>query len=425
MNFLTKLILLSSLTALTSAHAVDGDDTHDHDAHAPAFEPIDQADDDGAEPHSDHEHEEGHSHDDDDHESEHPEHESEDDDHDHDGHDDEKTVVELDRDQLSLAGITVKELDARKVDLELYAPGEIKANGYTSYIVSPRTDSVVLRRHVTLGEHIEAGQPLVTLFSEAVTEAQASYQLSAAELQRVRRLGKQAVGEKRFIEAETSFESAQGRLIAYGMSRDAIDAIDASGPDDLGEYTLTAAIGGVVLSDDFRQGQRVEAGDALMELADEDELWVEARLSSGNRMHLDVGQAAEVRVAGERFPAVIAQEAHTIDPETRTRVVRLLVRNQSHRLHPGLFVDVYFTFKTSRPVLAVPEAALMRREDGDWTVFVESAPGQFTATEVRLGRALGSLREISGIPAGSRVVTSGAFFVASQAAKGGFDPHNH
>jgi len=68
---------------------------------------------------------------------------------------------------------------------------------------------------------------------------------------------------------------------------------------------------------------------------------------------------------------------------------------------------------------------LMRGADGDWTVFIEHEPGQFEPQEIELGRSLGQWREITGLEAGIRVVTKGAFFVASQIAKGGFDPHNH
>jgi hypothetical protein len=32
---------------------------------------------------------------------------------------------------------------------------------------------------------------------------------------------------------------------------------------------------------------------------------------------------------------------------------------------------------------------------------------------------------IEGVPAGSRVVTQGAFFIQSELAKSGFDVHNH
>ena len=99
--------------------------------------------------------------------------------------------------------------------------------------------------------------------------------------------------------------------------------------------------------------------------------------------------------------------------------------NREHRLHPGQFAEVYFRFLTKMPVMAVSESALMRGPDGDWMVFVEDHPGEFLPVEVELGRALGGLREITGVEPGSRVVSEGAFFVASQIAKGGFDPHNH
>jgi len=86
---------------------------------------------------------------------------------------------------------------------------------------------------------------------------------------------------------------------------------------------------------------------------------------------------------------------------------------------------VYFRFTTKEPVLAVPESALMRGADGDWTVYVEAAEGEYESVEVELGRSIGGLREVSGLAEGQRVVLRGAFFVASEIAKGGFDPHNH
>ena len=102
------------------------------------------------------------------------------------------------------------------------------------------------------------------------------------------------MGEKRYIFAQTDYEADYGRLLAFGLSKAAISAL-AEKSQPLGEYTLVAANAGAVLSDDFHQGQRVESGQALMELADERELWVEARLAptfdSGQRRLLGSGQS--------------------------------------------------------------------------------------------------------------------------------------
>jgi cobalt-zinc-cadmium efflux system membrane fusion protein len=343
--------------------------------------------------------------------------------------------------KMDLANIKVSPLIKKKYTRSIYAPGEIKANGYTSYIVSPRTESVIINRHAILGEHVIKGQPLVTLFSEAMAEAQANYRVAYSEWQRVKKLTKGTVSESQLVKSETNHDAAFGRLIAYGLTPDAISSINSisntanidktntAQPDNkfanLGQYTLVAQRAGAVLSDDFSQGQRVAAGEKIMVLADEENLWVEARISPNKILALPVGTVANIEFSGKLHPAKVIQEAHTIDPLTRTRSIRLLVENADDKLHSGMFVNVFFQLNTPKPMLAVPETALMRSADGDWTVFVEDHPGEFETVEVELGMALGKFREIIGLPENTSVVTEGAFFISSEMAKGGFDPHNH
>ncbi|GHF79144.1 efflux RND transporter periplasmic adaptor subunit [Thalassotalea marina] len=333
--------------------------------------------------------------------------------------------VSFSQEQMTLADILVKSITPQFHSRFIYAPGEVKANGYKSYIVSPRTDSVVIRRHATLGEHVVQGQVLVTLFSEAMAQAQADYLVASTEWQRVKKLGNSTISESQLLQAETAFNASFGKLIALGMTEQAIGDISIKHSKTLGQYSLIAQRAGVVLQDDFTQGQRVAAGDSVMLLADEQDLWVEAKVAPNKELNISLNSPATVEFAKQKFAAKVIQEAHTIDPQTRTRIVRLSVANESDRLHSGMFVKIYFHFNTQEKVMAVPEGALVRSADGDWTVFVEQHPGEFKAVEVTLGRSLGNNREIFGLEPGSQVVTKGAFFVASQIAKSGFDPHNH
>lgn len=459
MNKILIAMLIAGLTTTSISYAQEPSVKHDHDNHKSDSEHRhDEHKSDGEHGHDDHKSEEKHDHNEhesdekhnhDNHKSDsghrhddhkpkekhehgthksltkgsHDDHRSSDE-HRHDDHE-EAASASFNAEQLTLAGIQVEALNANHVDYQLYAPGEILSNGYTSYRVSPRVASVVLKRHVALGDHVKQGQPLVTLFSENVAKAQAIYRTAWPEWKRVRDLGRKAVGEKRYINAKTSFEASQATLQAFGLSSSDLRLLTSQKTLSLGEYTLRAEIDGVVLADGFEQGQHIEAGASLIVLADENQLWVEAHLSSNVLLTLGVGTKAEVVAGDVRVKATVTQEAHTIDPVTRTRTVRLLVDNSEHRLHPGQFAEVFFRFHTEKPVLAVPETALMRSADGDWTVFVEDHPGKFQPVEVKLNRSLGQLREISGIAPNTRIVTKGAFFVASQIAKGGFDPHNH
>jgi len=365
----------------------------------------------------------------DDHEKGHEEDKDGHDEHGHEGDNKEEEEHEegitIDPKKMSLANIKVESVKPEYQFSTVYAPGEIKANGYKSYVVSPRTESVIISRHAALGEHVEIGQKLVTLFSEAMAQAQADYLIASTQWQRIKKLGNKTVSESRLLQAETTYNASYGKLIALGLTEKAIKSISNKDIKAFGQYTLTAQRGGVVLQDDFIQGQRVDAGDTVMLLADEKQLWVEAKVSPNKKLNLSIDSPAVLKLEGQSYNAKVIQEAHTIDPITRTRIIRLGVDNSDDNLHSGMFVKVYFQFATKQKVMAVPEEALIRSADGDWTVFVEDHPGEFKAVEVELGRALGGFREIIGLNSGTRIVTKGAFFVASEIAKGGFDPHNH
>lgn len=187
-------------------------------------------------------------------------------DHNEDGHNEEGGEQEegasasLNSVQMNLADIKVGVLPAKKVDYQLYAPGEILFNGYTSFRVSPRVASVVLRRHVALGEHVKQGQPLLTLFSESLVQAQANYRTAWPEWQRVRELGRKIVGEQRYVSAKAGLEASEATLLAYGLAEADLKALSSQDTKTLGQYILRAEIDGSVLTDDFEQGHSSKQG---------------------------------------------------------------------------------------------------------------------------------------------------------------------
>lgn len=425
---LTPILLLALVLPLPG-YAGDG---HDHEYASGQNQTLSEP---GKEPEHDHQHEQDDQHNDSGHGQ--------------DEHNDNENSVHLSAEQIQQAGIISRIIPAEKTDIPLLAPAEIRANGYRSFVVSPRVDSVVITRHVALGDHVQPGQPLLTLFSEGVASAQAELRSARSEWQRVKNLGKNAAGAARYNQAENTLAAARARLTAYGLNADA-----ELTPASFGEYQLTAQTAGLVLSDDFQQGQRVTAGSALMQITDETTLWAEARLPAESELHLTRDSRVMLNVAGLNISAQISHESHTIDPLTRTRIVRLTVENPDHRLHPGLFASADFYTRSETAITLVPETALVRGSDGDWQIFIERAPGEFSALEVERGRTIRTaqppqttqttgrtadkaeetLIEISSKDSAAHsehsvsqypIVVAGAFFIASEQAKGGFDPHNH
>ena len=347
------------------------------------------------------------------------------------GHGDEHNeegVVKLSPKQMKMANVQVTEIQLRTIPEVLRAPGEVKFNAYKTVKITPRIAAQVVGRSVKLGDEVKKGQRLLTLSSVEMAEAQGEYLVAHREWLRVKKLGRKVVSERRYTEAKVNWELARGRIQAYGMTLAQIDQLQKNKEAILanGIFHLLAPQAGRVLHDNFIVGERVEAGQELMVIADESLMWVEAQVRPNLAGKIKLGSAVQIVINNEKLPAKVSQINHTLNETTRTLAVRIEVPNKNDRLHPGMFVSAQIEITDEVRALAVPEAAVLRSPDGDWQVLIEGdEEGEFKAHEVELDRVTGGQAVISGIKPGTRVVTQGAFFVQSELAKSGFEVHNH
>lgn len=409
-----SLALLLSLSPAVSM--ASGNHNHDKNV-APINE---EAHNDKNADHNDHEDQHGDS-------ASHAEKESE-----HDpaaGHDDDEegSTVKLSQEQQSLAGIKSQKLAyARNLNREIYAPGEVINNQYNTTMITTQTNAKVVSRHVILGQHVNTGDKLVTLYSQDMANLQTQLILDWQDWQRVKRLGVETAGGKNYAETQITFKKSEASARAAGMSDKGIAQIKQNSyPFALGQYVITADHDGIVLSDDFHQGQFLSAGAPIITLVDESSVWIEAQFAPELGLDIPKNTEAVIVVNDRSFKASVIQESHAIDEQTRTRKIRLQMPNPEHLLHTGLFAEVYLQLPMPENTILVPESALMRRADGDWSIFVEEEPNVFNQVEVEREGSVQGLQAISGAKVGQKVAITGAFFLASELAKGGFDPHNH
>lgn len=340
----------------------------------------------------------------------------------------EENSVQLTESQRRGAGIVVEALSYQAVADEIEAPGEIRLNTYSTSRISPRIEAQVIERHARLADVVAKGKPMVTLSSVSMGEAQGALLVAANELQRVKKLGKKVVSDRRFVEAQIAFQQARAKLLAYGLTPRQADQLASGGKISLadGRFTLLAPQAGTVIRDDFIDGQMINPGDPLFEITDESTLWVEARVSPQSVFAITVGASARIRADGTWTDGKVIQIHPALDEITRTQAVRLAVPNRERKLHPGQFVMVSIqSAESDEKAMTLPIDAVLRSPDGDWQVYVEERPDEFEPKEVTLIRQQSGMAVIVGLEPGSRVVTRGAFFVQSELAKAGFAVHNH
>ncbi len=418
------LLMLLSLASSGVAFAEKGHDHKEGDG-MDDFSGIEIEEGHGAHGDEGHKHEEeGHGHKDDGHEEKGHDAHGSDDGH---GHSDEASDVKLSDAQRRLAGIELMTVKRQSLGDAITAPGEAMLNAYLTSKITPRTPAQVIKRHVRLGDHVKKGAPLITLSSVEMAEAQGALMEANVELRRVKKLGRQVVSEKRFVAAQIAYQQAYARVKAYGMTDKQIKSLIKTGDATraTGEFRLISFQNGTVISDDFVVGELIEPGRVLMEISDESVLWIEARLPPADANRIKVDSPARVKVGERWLDGRVVQARHTLDEATRTLAMHIEVANKNDELHPGQFVKVVIEGNKKREGLVVPVEAVLPSPDGDWQVFVQNEPGRFEPKEVDILTTVGDKMLIKGLTEGTTIVGKGAFFVQSEMAKGGFDPHNH
>jgi len=350
-------------------------------------------------------------------------------------HQEQAGEVHLTAEQIKQIGLKAETLKPQP-DTELVrAPGTVAFNAYRLADITSLVDGVIHARYVRLGDRVKQGQKLVTLISTALAQAEAGFLRAEAEHRkshqdwiRLKGLAKQKiVSQARLQQAESIHQSkhaalaaARATLASYGLrGRDIGALINQS---DYGQLTLRASRSGVIVADDFRLGQHIAAGTRLMQIADTRTLWVEVRVPAKQLSSIRVGQTATImpKDGHRRYAGKVVNIHPQLDTATRTAGVRLEVKNANTILHPGMFVDAEIHAGTGRKILLLPRKAI-QREGEKLIVFVEKEPGHYLRREVRVGAAsMGRVPVLKGLKAGDRVVTTGAFSVASELAKAGF-----
>ena len=349
----------------------------------------------------------------------------------HDDHDEEEGggAVEMTAEERASAGVVVGSVTMQALSETIRVPGEVVINAYRSARVTPRITAQVVARHVRLGDRVEPGQPLVTLSSVEMAQAQGELIVADREWQRVRSLGRETVSERRYTETQVAREQALAKVLAYGMTEAQAEALMRSGDASkaIGEFDLLAPQAGTVLQDDFIVGELIDPGRVLIEISDEAVMWVEAQTVPNGMRDIVTGATARVSLNGmEWLEGRVIQRHHRLDETTRTQGLRIEVDNDADQLHPGQFVEVEIATGVREPVLAVPSTAVTLIE-GEPSVFKLEKGHEFHPQQIAAGPTAGGWTVVlGGLSEGEEIAMEGVFHLKSLMLKSSLgEGHGH
>lgn len=316
---------------------------------------------------------------------------------------------------------------------EVTAPAKIAANpNRVGHAVLPAPGRIV-RVLVKLGDSVNRGQPLVTLESPAITDAEFGYtQAESAVRQSELALAKaeadlsrltdlfehQAVAQKEVLAAKTTVALSKSALDQAQSTREQarrrLELLGLKAGQFQQTITLPAPVSGKVLAVNVVDGEfRNEITAPLVTIADLSRVWATSDVPESKIRYCKIGGMASLELIafpGETFRARVTRIADTVDGETRTIEVSAELDNASGRLRPEMFGTVRFADGTTTEPW-VPDAAVVRVNDQDF-VFIEVALGRFRSTLVEVGKHHdGGFAIAKGLKPGDRVVTKGAVYL--------------
>jgi len=316
------------------------------------------------------------------------------------------------RNRLVIAPVAEKDI---KRDLVL--PAVVEADPAHLIKVSPPVAGRVTQLKAELGQHVEAGQPLVVIDSPDLGTAYSDYDrarvlLALAQKNRDRERGLEKIGgaaQKDLQQAETDYVTAE---VEYQRATDHLKQIgvDPDAANKSRTVTIVAPMAGSVIDLGVAPGEFWNDPTAdMMTIADLRTVWVTASVPEGDTSLVSKGQSADVALAaypGETFKGHVLFVSDVLDPATRRTKVRIAFENADARLRPGMFASVSFYAPTQR-VPVVPTGALVLKDDAD-QVFVETAPWTFEARDVHIRFQQGDEAVLtSGVKIGDHIVVKG------------------
>jgi Cu(I)/Ag(I) efflux system membrane fusion protein len=318
----------------------------------------------------------------------------------YEGDDSDDGSVRLSPGRIQRTGAKSEPVRLQRVMSMIRAPGSVQEDERRVSVVALRFEGFVESvASVTTGEHVHKGQPLMNVYSPALSSAAAEY-LSALNAGAT---GKELKGARRRLENLATPEPAIKEL---ERSRDISLSIPWLAPQD-----------GEVLERNAVNGMRAGPGDVLFRIADHRLVWVLLDVAERDLAQIEIGTKVTIRpraLRGQTFGGAVTLIYPHLNTQTRTARIRIEVPNPDELLRPEMYVDAEIETGAPGPVLAVPESAVLDSGSRQ-AVLIDKGEGRFEPRDVKLGHRGGGYVEVTeGLTEGEAVVTSANFLIDAE-----------
>jgi len=298
--------------------------------------------------------------------------------------------------------VEVLEIELNKMSREVILQGQLEPIQHLH--IRAETSGTVQSLPMLKGSRITTGDLLLTLDpggrENSLREAQAtvksaeSAQLAAASL------------KKQGLQSKLQLEQSEAQL-------EAARAVLASIELDIANTQIRAPFSGILNDLPLSKGALADHGDVLAELVDDSAFEVSAQAAQQTVESLEVGQEVTVNlITGTSLPGKLTYISSVADSQSRSFKVEAKVENPGGSIAAGVSASVIIPVANIEAAFLTP-SALVLNDDGALGVKIVSDDNTVEFVPVVLESTTLDGAWVTGIAAGTRVITLGQGFVTT------------
>lgn len=389
----------------------------------------------------------GHDHEGHDHSHEGHDHEHEGHDHEHEGHDHEHETGEehaghsheseetkhsdeiiFPKAQAAKTTFEVREIQPASFNQVVKTTGQVLAAPGDEAVIVATSNGVVSfsSNKLTEGTKVQKGQSLFQISSKDIaegdyyTKVKATYEAAKASYDRAEALVKdKIISQKEFESTKLEFENAKTAYDAVSNNKTAKGV------------SVNAPINGHMKNILVKEGEYITVGQPLATVSQNQRLVLRAEVSQRYYNAMQSVKSANFKTpydnkvySLEDLNGRLLSFGKTSNENSFFIPVSFEFDNKGEVI-PGSFVEVYLLSSELENVISLPRTALTE-EQGIFFVYLQLDEEGYKKQEVTLGADNGkSVQILTGVKAGDRVVTEGAYQVRLASASNAIPAHSH
>lgn len=368
------------------------------------------------------------------------------------------TIAALTQEQIKAVGITLGTIENRNLTASIKANGALRVPNNNKANATSLYGGVIKTLKVQLGDYVRKGQVIATIENPQFIQLQEEYLtigsrmlLADQELQRQRELQEGNAGALKNLQSATAEmnslrarkASLQRQIQLMGINPAKISAANLKSA-----LTVISPVSGTVSNEFAKIGSYVDVSSPVVEIVDNSLIHLDLQIFEKDLPMVKEGQLVHFTLTNNpatSYTAKVFNIGSSFEDESKTVAVHCNVTGNKQGLIDGMNISAMIGIGTAKTA-AVPNEAIAEA-DGKYYIFAQTnkkpeenhkhEAGEkhseaeensinFEKIEVAKGvsevgyTAITSVKEI---PAGTKIVTKGTFFVNAKLSNSGGHEH--